>query len=171
MNSERSGWRDRAYSEWHRTLGDEFDFLDIDWIERCHECKKALAIYELCADIDRETKPANVTRDLAAALQVPSYLVLYAATNGVLERLRVRRLDTYAEWQQLTPKQWAAVLASLRVCHPIGSTARSAWCNEHAPDEAEVCTLSPGHSTPHHGPSQIWPLFDPLEDIVFTVAS
>lgn len=122
---ERTGWRDEAYSAWHRSLVDGLDFLDIDWIEYCHVCKRELAVYELCADIHQEDKVAYKTKDVAEKLGVPGFVVLYHVTNGTVDGFRIRRLTAPAsDWKNVSPETWARQLVALRTCHPIKSTPR-----------------------------------------------
>lgn len=117
---ERSGWRDQAYSRWHRSLPYPLDFLDIDWIEFCHECDRIFAVYELCANIDQFDKVATQTTVIAERLGVPGFLVLYEAADSNIHRFRIRRLTApVTPFKELTPAQWARQLVALRTCHPV----------------------------------------------------
>ena len=156
------GWRDQAYSAWHRTLHDDLDFLDIDWIEYCHTCNRRLAVYELCADLTQTDKVAAVTKGVAEKLGIPGYVVLYEVSDGLVARLRVRRMTSPAtDWKDLTPDAWACHLLRLRTCHPLVAPAAvpiyQSWCREPHPEEAEVCTKPTGHVGPHEGPGNVWP--------------
>lgn len=112
--------RDQAYSTWHRGLPYDLDFLDVDWIEVCHVCKRILAAYELCADITQIEKVTYQTRAVAAGLGVVGFAVLYEADGGTISRFRIKRItEPTTEWRWVTPVQWERQLLSLRTCHPI----------------------------------------------------
>lgn len=120
---ERTAWRDRAYSAWHRSLPYDLDFLDLDWVEYCHKCKRRLAVYELCADIEQINKVAYITKGVADALRVPGFIVLYEAKDDLVQRFRVRRItDPVTTWKLLSPSDWASQLVALRTCHPLSSS-------------------------------------------------
>lgn len=125
-NVERSGFRDRAYSTWHRSLTQgaqrELKFLDIDWQEFCDICWKRLAIYELAYDSrENESKNANQTRRLGEDSGTPAYLVLYRTTQGTVTRVRARRLWPRGEdvFTIYTGDEWADRIFAMRRCHPM----------------------------------------------------
>lgn len=122
-NVEVTGWRDQAYSEWHRTLPDSLGFIDIDWIEWCSACFKRLAVYELAVDNGKnDTKKCSITRGIASALGVKGFLVLYRKDRYKrIDRFRVRELAPVERnaFTTLTPDEWADRLYALRWCHPV----------------------------------------------------
>lgn len=122
-NVERTGWRDYAYSAWHRSLSDSLSFMDIDWIEWCKTCFKRLAVYELAVDNGRnDQKQCWVTREIAKAAGLKGFLVLYTKDrDNHISRFRVRELAPResGEFIVYTPEQWADKLYALRWCHPV----------------------------------------------------
>ncbi|MFH1554592.1 MAG: hypothetical protein ABII76_06985 [Pseudomonadota bacterium] len=121
---ERTGWRDEAYSAWHRSLPYDLDFLDLDWIEYCHTCKRRLCVYELCADIEQTAKVAYITKGVADGLAIPGFIVLYEVREGRLARLRIRRItDPTTDWWLVSPEEWTRQLIALRTCHPLAERA------------------------------------------------
>lgn len=75
---EKTGFRCQEWSYWHRNeLPDDMDFLDIDWVEYCHLCKKPLALFELARDYEQKYKIAYVTQNLARMAGIPGYVILY----------------------------------------------------------------------------------------------
>lgn len=146
-NRERSDWRDRAYSKWHRELDDRLSFLDVDWIERCDGCKRPLAVCELAVDTGRDDKAYYTTQRLAKALDavdrqgtVRGYVVLYTkGRTGSIIGFRVREVhprDT--AFYALTPDQWAERLYRLRWCHPVTPAERPVVSSSHIHGYAEV---------------------------------
>lgn len=159
---ERAGWRDEAYSAWHRGLPYDLDFLDIDWIEYCHVCKRRLCVYELCADINNVGKVAYITKGVADDLRLPGFIVLYEVLNGRVARFRIRRItEPVTDWKFVTPEDWIRQLLALRTCHPLVGDSPvprfMAWCREHQPDGTGVCTKPKAHAGPHVGPDYVWP--------------
>lgn len=131
-NRERTGWRDFAYSKWHRELDDRLSFLDIDWIERCDSCKRILAVCELAVDTGRDDKNYWATQRIARALDaadrqgtVKGFVVLYRKDgSNVITGFRVRQVHpAETDLVSLTPAEWAQRLYKLRWCHPIAVAA------------------------------------------------
>lgn len=134
-NRERTGWRDHAYSVWHRELSDSLSFMDIDWIEWCKTCYRRLAVYELAVDNGRnDDKQCWVTRELAKSANLKGFLVLYTRErNGLITKFRVRDLAPREadEFTVYTPDQWADRLYALRWCHPLSKPKPQAPSVEH----------------------------------------
>ena len=127
-NRERTGWRDYAYSAWHRSLSDSLSFMDVDWIEWCKTCYKRLAIYELAVDNGKnDGKQCWVTRELAKSANLKGFLVLYSKDqDSRITSFRVRQLAPaeQTEFTIYTPDQWAERLYALRWCHPLTRQAQ-----------------------------------------------
>lgn len=122
-NERNGGWRDQTYSAWHRALPFELDFLDIDWIEVCHVCKRIVAVYELCADIEQVQKVTYQTRVVAERLGVVGFAVLYEGSGDTISRFRIRRItDPVTAWKWVTPGAWMRQLLALRTCHPVAAS-------------------------------------------------
>lgn len=122
-DNERTGWRDRAYSAWHRALPWHLGLIDIDGVEYCKApyCGKIVALYELCADLTREDKDYAKTLQLAKRADVRAYVVLYQPLGqSDVSAFRVRIVHPYLEprFRELTPDEWMAELKSLR-CHKV----------------------------------------------------
>lgn len=133
-NRERTGFRDQAYSTWHRQLDDRLSFLDIDWVERCDTCKRPLAICELALDTGRDDKAYYTTQRLAKALDafdrqgtVRGFVVLYGKNpRGQITGFRVREVHPReTDFVPFTIDQWAKRLYSLRWCHPVTPKPRA----------------------------------------------
>lgn len=131
-NRERTGWRDFAYSKWHRELDDRLSFLDIDWVERCDSCKRPLAVCELAVDNGRNDDHAYfTTQRIARALDqadrqgtVRGFLVLYSKdpSNGITG-FRIKQVHpTMSEFVAMSPQSWAERLYRMRWCHPVSRT-------------------------------------------------
>lgn len=122
-NTERTGFRDYAYSRWHRSLDDRLSFMDVDWIEWCKSCYRLLAIYELALDNGRnDAKQIWVTQKLAKLASLKGYLVLYSKDHdNQVTQFRVRQLapSETNQFTVFTPAQWAEKLYALRWCHPL----------------------------------------------------
>lgn len=127
-NRERTGWRDYAYSAWHRTLSDRLSFLDLDWVERCDSCSRILAVYELAVDGGRDDKAYWTTQQVARRLDlterqgtVRGYVVLYTKSGSDITGFRVKRIhpDPQDKYTAMTPDEWADNLYRLRWCHPL----------------------------------------------------
>lgn len=126
-NRERTGFRDGAYSAWHRKLDDRLSFLDVDWIERCDACKRILAVYELAYDNGHQDgKAAWATKRLAQGQSdgrgsAKGYVVLYQTQGVRVTGFRVRQVHPreQADFTAYTPDEWAQQLYALRWCHPI----------------------------------------------------
>lgn len=119
---ERYGERDLTYSGWHRTIEDEhepLDYIDLDAVEYCHECKKPLALIELAQDIGQQHKTTTVTRNLAKLASLSAYLVFYrTGLEGQIQNFRVKMVSPqWGEEENMTPNEYAAFLFSLREKH------------------------------------------------------
>lgn len=127
---ELTGFRDQAYSAWHRSLSDSLSFMDIDWIEWCKTCYRPLALYELAVDNGaQDGKQTWVTRKIATSAGLKGFLVLYAKDQrGFVSGFRVRQLAPVeaTEFTSYTLEAWAQFLYGLRWCHPISRTTRLA---------------------------------------------
>lgn len=119
---ERYGERDLAYSSWHRTIEDEhepLDYIDIDAVEYCHNCKKPLALIELAQDIGQKNKPTTVTRILARRADIPAYLVFYKKNQEEqIEGFRVRMVSPrWGKEKEMSVDEYVNFLFSLREKH------------------------------------------------------
>ena len=92
---ERSGWRDQAYSDWHRQLqwraehkayAGHYYMVDIDAVEYRHG-RETVAIMELKYGEGRKTTDSQrrVLLDLARRADVPLFQVNYRYTVGAAE--------------------------------------------------------------------------------------
>lgn len=120
---ERTGWRDQAYSCWHRSLDSENQLktIDCDWIEYCGECMHPLAIFELCADINRTEKRYAVTQNLALLAGIPAWCVLYrpSADGERLVAVKVKRIaPAEDEWILDSPERLARLIRRLHARCP-----------------------------------------------------
>ncbi len=132
-NRERTGWRDLTYSLWHRTLGDDLLYIDLDGIEVCRKCRRILLLAETAYDTGR-VKPTTILERLARrhADQPEAYLVHWTAKDVRLEicpqfrgtgRVTVRELETIRPTLlvpkrnalgTLTPREWGEII---RACY------------------------------------------------------
>ena len=116
---ERFSQRDLAYSKWHRHLGNDVTFVDIDAVEYCNKCMSPLAIMELAQDVEQPNKPFMLTLRMARACNVPGYVVLYTADETKEEKdtiVRMRVMKIYPEisgFNEVSGKDFGAWLKSL----------------------------------------------------------
>lgn len=144
QNVERTGFRDEAYSRWHRKLSKpghrQLRFINLDWLEQCDECYRTVAVLELAYDNgEQDHKAAYATRETARALRAPGYVVLYRRTaDGLIDSVRVRQIAPVEsqEYVAYSAERWAHHLYDLRSCHPIPQADRvsvprqSSWLDE-----------------------------------------
>jgi hypothetical protein len=130
---ERTGWRDQAYSRWHRSLDrhNRLKTIDLDWIEYCGRCMQPLALFELCADLERTDKAYTVTRNLSLLAGLPAWCVLYKpSTDGEgLVTVRVKQIaPVEGGWTLAPPSRLARLIRRLHAgCpHCQGSPALAA---------------------------------------------
>lgn len=117
---EKTGHRPTEYSEWHRTLGNEFLSMDVDFVEY-RVGRGIVALFEVTANMENEghmirSKPyiwdrTEVQRDvlttMSEALGVPAYFTLHTKDlslfhvydlSGNQENLRKMTQEEYAEF-------------------------------------------------------------------------
>lgn len=146
-NRERTGFRDAAYSAWHRSaLVDSAQFMDIDWIERCHTCHHTLAIYETAFDNGKQdAKAYYATREIALRAGLPGFLVLYQTDrSGRISAFRVKRIapgEPDDDFVVFTPDEWAERLRRFRICHPIARREQTPPTSE--PVRCATCGAAP----------------------------
>lgn len=116
---ERTGKRDLTYSAWHRTLGDELTYIDVDACEYCAVCRRPLLLIEVARDVGQRNKPASVLQALANLAGLPAIVALYSVSNDVLTGFRVQRVAPAfsSEWVSMTPHQYAKGLTWYRRRH------------------------------------------------------
>jgi hypothetical protein len=116
---ERLGFRDQAYSRWHRSLPDQCAFLDVDWAEICHKCYTPLALFELARDTGQKFKVATTTAKLGEMAGLPAYTVLYRVDNfGEIDQIRIRRMipDPYpsdGSFDCISPDRLAGLITKI----------------------------------------------------------
>lgn len=121
---ERTGWRDEAFSRWHRGIepDNRLTAIDCDWLEYCARCRAPLAIFELCADPSRTDKTYTVTRKLARQAGVPAWCVLYRASPGGrgIEAVRVKKIAPRDDggWMRVSPAALARFIRRLHATCP-----------------------------------------------------
>lgn len=128
-NRERTGWRDLTYSRWHRTLGDDLLYIDLDGIEVCRKCHRILSLAETAYDTGR-VKPTTILERLARrhADQPEAYLIHWTAKDvGVKDcpqcrgtgRVIIRELETIRPTLlvpkrnvlgRLSPREWGEII-------------------------------------------------------------
>lgn len=139
---ERHGTRSLVYSKWHRLyLADEEKMIDVDGVEYCRYCRKALVLIETARDIGQPNKTATVLGGLGASAQVLTLCVLYqidkhsdnihgcpcdpprridpSCGHGI-SRFRVRAVWPQPQtsgWITLTPEQFRDALRVKRMEH------------------------------------------------------
>jgi hypothetical protein len=75
-NVERTGERDLAFSNWHRTaFPDDCSAFDVDLIGKCATCRADL--YAIESTRSKGTKYTNWLEGVASRLNVPAYLIRY----------------------------------------------------------------------------------------------
>lgn len=113
MARSRKYGEDLTYAEWHRNalpekygrIGHRIDMADRDWTEYCHYCKTPLALIEEVRDRGQDLldKGTSVTRNLAAALKRPAYLMAWRSerppeVDAEIEALHSRIRELEAQW-------------------------------------------------------------------------
>lgn len=137
---ERYGFRDQAYSQWHRPsstaryIGLEkaqlLGMIDLDvslYVEYENKTKIPVALIEAAVDQGEDWKPSTVTQKLAEMANLPAACVLYTlgdcANPGCktvrdITMVRVRRLwpdpMRLGEFRRLKPSTWAQSLLNMR---------------------------------------------------------
>lgn len=160
MQDERYGWRDSAYSIWHRRgsirrfVGIEaaqaLSMIDIDatlYVEYDDLSREPLALIETARDVGQARKPATVTANLARLAGLPAYCVLYRPADrrnpgfdcgsaSDIDAFRVKRIWPRPEsgWRKVTPAEWAKALIEIR--------RQSAYLLDRAESQAEYRVLS-----------------------------
>ena len=128
-DTERLGWRDLAYSAWHRPastsrfLGLEratqLGMIDLDDVEYCRRCSEPLALIETAFDVGHGLKATTVMRRLARRCQLPAVLALYAKDGADdISGFRVRSVEPAGtRLVPVTPAAFAEGLWRLRQRH------------------------------------------------------
>ncbi len=137
---ERFGTRDRSYSAWHRRmstrrfvgieLAQTLAMIDLDaalYVEYDDASREPIALIETAEDRGQKYKCAAVTKRLAARCNpiLPAYILLYTKSNQCnpsdpsvfdISGFRYRRVwpEPETNWLNVTPKEWANMLVSLR---------------------------------------------------------
>ena len=112
---ERFGTRDLAYSRWHRTLGKELTYIDVDGCEYCYHCREPLALVETAMDIDQAFKTTTVMRRLAEKAVIPAYLVYYQVR---ITRFRVQQVvPQFGTIKVISPEEYARKLQEILDSH------------------------------------------------------
>lgn len=97
---ERSGFRDQAFSSWHRPdagyLNRKCYFADIDWVEYYYESggqPHPLAFYELKCKSPNNNEKAEIATMLAQLCGVLAYLIFYdIGGDGYPETFHVKQV-------------------------------------------------------------------------------
>lgn len=119
--NELYGFRDEAYSRWHRSIPLDLDFIDVDWQERCSVCHEPVLLYELKRDVGQSAASQNVfaTKRLGERARIPTALVLYKVERGEVVQLRVTDLGPRERPEVvLSPEEWTQRLVKAR-CHEV----------------------------------------------------
>lgn len=135
---EQTGFRNGAYSAWHRTNsiarflpGDvtlSLAMIDVDivlFVEYDDVTKIPIMLIETSVDKGQSIKPATVTLELARMAGILAFCVLYElsdaqnpfdATCKDIKKFRVRQLfpSLKNEFTILSPQEWAEWLVRLR---------------------------------------------------------
>ena len=114
-NKERWGTRDLSYSGWHRTLGSELTYTDIDACEYCYKCEAPLVLIETAMDVGQSGKYTVPIYKLAKAAGIPFYLVFYKPVNDSM-MLRVKKIGT-SEIIPMDESEYIRFLTSFRLGH------------------------------------------------------
>lgn len=64
---------DRRYNDWHYSLPGRVDYIDLDGVEDCWDCRDPLALVETTTNPEKST---SILRKLAARAGVPAWLVI-----------------------------------------------------------------------------------------------
>ena len=124
--TERTGWRDKAYSDWHRadSIGrfipradaESLGLIDLDWCEYCRTCRYPIALFELTCDWSKP-KQFSVTRTLAQMARIQVFLVYYRRDDtGDIVEFAIGN----AGGEILTPADYARWLVEIRDTHRCG---------------------------------------------------
>jgi hypothetical protein len=88
---EKTGWRDESYSKWHRLLGRDLPFQDIDYLLIEYDNFMPIALLELKSEhapiLPNNDPQAKTGRNTADKLEVPYFVVHY---NKALTRFVAR---------------------------------------------------------------------------------
>lgn len=131
---ERFGFRDQAYSQWHRNeLPDYCRMVDQDWVEY-HACGEPLALIEAARDVGQIRKNSEVTRRLAEKSGVHSFTILYGVgADGKLNSIRIQRTHpdpepTDGSFDAISPDRFKAFIIKLhhKECPRCGSRGAAA---------------------------------------------
>lgn len=129
VRPERTGWRDQALSEWHRSLGWHLPALDLDFVlvEYSSGWARALIEYKsVHAALVRPDHPSiKALVRLADAARIPAFLVRYASD---LIWFQAEPLNGYArrllpETTTLLASDYKRLLERLRDRVPAGGMA------------------------------------------------
>lgn len=88
--TEITGVRDLTFSRWHRTLSDDFTYIDLDYVAYCRRCRSPLALIEMSTD---PNKTFTVTRKLAEAAGIQAWLLIYTKENETIGSIRMRPIS------------------------------------------------------------------------------
>jgi len=137
-DKERYGFRDAAYSEWHRTVSIKrfvpvqqargLGQIDVDstiWIEYERGNREPIAVIETAVDVGQANKCADVITAYARKADIVGMVVLYKlakqgnpANPSVpdVERFRVKvtHPDPWSSWLEMTPRRYATMLMRMR---------------------------------------------------------
>ncbi len=134
---EKTGFRDQAYSAWHRVhsvrrfvgleAAQTLSMIDLDaamYVEYGDDNKEPLALIETAVDVGQKYKNATVTKNLARRAGLRAYTVLYKLSDKTnpadpkvqdIEQFRVRQIwPTETDWKILTPEQWSRCIIKIR---------------------------------------------------------
>ena len=153
MQEERYGFRDQAYSAWHRRLSTRrfigiekaqlLSMIDLDaclYVEYDNGTKEPLALIETARDVGQAHKSATVTATLARLAKIPAFCCLYRVAEcrnpadarwPDIAEFRVRRLYPAPDptWRKISPRDWATALLAMR--------AYSCWRLDEAQAQAD----------------------------------
>ncbi len=135
---EKYGFRNSAFSAWHRvpslsrfvSYQDAMEMAMIDtdgapWMEYANGTKRVLLLLETAIDNGQPYKATSVMRDLAEQADIPAFLVMirlsdhpnpaYPKERDIAEFL-YRRVwpDPYPGLKSASPHQWCAVMKGMR---------------------------------------------------------
>jgi hypothetical protein len=136
--NERFGFRDAAYSLWHRAASSKrfvgvekaqtLAMIDIDvmpWVEAEEGAFEPLALIETAVDNNQPGKCGSILANVARRANLPCYTVLYRVTQDLnpaypqvpdIVEFRVRRLWPLpaTPWVSMTPERYCRGLLNMR---------------------------------------------------------
>jgi hypothetical protein len=117
MSLRYRGMTDRRYQDWHYTLPQDWDFIDLDGLDCCRRCREPLLLTESSKDPNKAT---SIMRRLAERADVQAVLIIMPGGDQALtddSLVRWRFVYPNGEWRKGSLSEWKAQLGALRSSH------------------------------------------------------